>query len=76
MFGLRFAPDAKYWRRLWSVRFLLVGAAFTGVASVLGVFGGQLWVQDHPFLFIEIAGIVNVLALGSRLVDQKTVPLE
>ena len=72
---LAWAPDAKYWSRLWSVRFLILGTAFTGVASVIGSFGGLLWVQNHPFAFTTIAALVNVLALCSRLVDQKDVPI-
>ena len=72
---LSWAPDAKYWNRLWSVRFLILGTAFTGVASVIGSFGGLLWVQNHPFAFTTIAALVNVLALCSRLVDQKDVPI-
>jgi hypothetical protein len=71
---LTWAPDAKYWNRLWSVRFMILGAACAGMGSVLGVFGGLLWVQNHPFAFLTIAGVLNVLALGSRLVDQKDVP--
>ena len=53
---------------------MILGAACSGVVSVLGVFGGALWVQDHPFAFLGVAGVLNVLALGSRLVDQKDVP--
>ena len=74
MLGLRAAPDAKYWRHLWSVQVLLVGAAFSGIASVLGAFGGLQWAQDHPFIFCGIAAGVNVLALGARLIDQRDVP--
>jgi hypothetical protein len=74
MFGLRAAPDAKYWRRLRSVQLMIIGAAFSGIASVLGVLGGLQLVQDHPFAFLGVAAVVNVLALGSRLIDQPSVP--
>jgi len=74
MFGLRLAPDAKYWARLRSVQLLIFGAAFSGIASVLGVFGGLPWVQEHPYAFLAIAAVVNVGALAGRLVDQPNVP--
>jgi hypothetical protein len=74
MLGLHLAPDAKYWSRLWSVRFLIVGAAFSGIASGLFVFGYLPIGQAHPFAFLVINAVVNILALTSRLVDQKDVP--
>lgn len=69
-----FAPDAKYWRHLWSVQLIILGAAFTGFASVLGAFGMLPWAQSHPFLFLAIAAFVNIAALAGRLVDQPNVP--
>lgn len=74
MLELRPAPDAKYWRHLWSVQLLIIGAAFSGVASVIGAFGGLQFAQDHPFLFCGIAAGVNILALGARLIDQRDIP--
>lgn len=74
MFGFRLAPDAKYWRHLWSVQLMAVSAAFSGVASVLGAFGGLPWVQHHPFTFCGIAAGVNIMAIVGRLVDQPGVP--
>lgn len=71
---MRFVPDAKYWRRLWSVQIMIVGAVFTGIASVLGAFGGLQIVQDHPWAFLGVAAAVNVLAIAGRLVDQPGVP--
>jgi len=73
MFGLRLTPDAKYWRRLWSIQLMIFGAAFSGIASVLGVFGGLQIVQDHPVAFLLVAAVVNVLAISARLVDQPNV---
>ena len=70
----RWAPDAKYWRRLRSVQLILIGAAFSGIASVLGVFGGLEIVQNHPYAFLCVAAVVNIAALAGRLVDQPGVP--
>ena len=72
----QWAPDAKYWHRLRSVQLLILGAVFSGVASVLGVFGGLQIVQDHPWAFLVIAAIVNIGALAGRLVDQPSIPNE
>ena len=58
------------------MQLIILGAAFSGVASVLGVFGGLQIVQDHPVAFLLTAAIVNVFALAGRLVDQSKVPLE
>ena len=71
---MKWAPDARYWHRLRSVQLMIFGAAFTGIASVLGVFGGLQIVQDHPVAFLLIAAVVNVLAIAGRLVDQPDVP--
>lgn len=73
---LQAAPDAKSWRKLWSVQILIVGAAFSGVASVLGAVGGLEIVQAHPFAFLFVAAVVNVVAIAGRLVDQPSVPYE
>ena len=67
-------PDWRQAHKFWSVQLIVLGAIFTGVASVLGAFGGSLWVQDHPFAFLGIAAAVNVAALAGRLVDQPNVP--
>ena len=74
MFGFHLTPDAKYWRRLWSIQLMIFGAAFSGIASVLGVFGGLQIVQDHPVAFLLIAAVINVLAIVGRLADQSNVP--
>lgn len=74
MLGFRAAPDAKYWRRLWSVRFMIIGAAFNGVASVVWGLGYLPWMQDHMIIMMLIAAGVNVIALAARLVDQENVP--
>ena len=74
MLGLAWAPDAKYWARLHSVQLIILGATFSGIASVLGVFGGLPWVQELPFAVLAIAAAVNVGALAGRLVDQPIVP--
>ena len=71
---MHWAADAKYWRRLRSVQLMIFGAVFTGIASVLGVFGGLQIVQDHPVAFLLTAAVVNVLAIAGRLVDQPDVP--
>jgi hypothetical protein len=68
-------PDWKQAPKFWSVQLIVLGAVFSGIASVLGVFGGLPWVQNHPFLFLGIAAIVNVAALAGRLVDQPNVPV-
>ena len=73
---LRAAPDAKSWRKLWSVQILIVGAAFSGIASVFGSLGGLEIVQDHPFAFLFLAAVVNILAIAGRLIDQPNVPRE
>ena len=75
MFGLRLVPDAKHWRRLWSVQLMILGALFTGVSSVVPmVFGGSPWVIEHPYGFCAIMGVLNVGAIVGRLVDQPNVP--
>jgi hypothetical protein len=70
------APDAKFWWKLWSVQILIIGAVFSGIASVLGALGGLQIVQDHPIAFLLVAAVVNVLAIAGRLVDQPLVPRE
>lgn len=74
MLGLHPAPDAKYWKRLWSVRFLIIGTAFSGVSSAFFIFGYWPAAQNHPFAFVGIGALINVLALTSRLVDQRDIP--
>lgn len=67
-------PDWKQAPKFWSVQLIILGAAFTGIASVIGAFGGSLWVQNHPFAFLAIAAFVNIMALAGRIVDQPNVP--
>jgi len=74
MLGFRAAPDAKYWHRLWSVRFLIIGAAFNGVASVVWALGYLPWMESHPMTLMLVGAGVNVAALTARLVDQENVP--
>lgn len=76
MMGFHLAPDAKYWDRLWSVRFLIIGTAFNGAASVIWALGFVPWMQKHQITMICIAMIINVCGLTSRLVDQPKVPCE
>lgn len=67
----QFAPDAKYWRHLWSVQAMIFGAFFTGASSVVPMlWGGTPWVIEHPYLFTGIVGGLNILAIAGRLVDQ------
>lgn len=72
--GLRLAPDAKHWKRLWSVQASLVGAGLTGVGSILGAFGGLPWVVEHPFAFAGITAVVFMAAAGVRLLAQDDLP--
>jgi hypothetical protein len=74
MMGFHFADDAKYWERLWSVRFLIIGTAFNGAASVTWALGYVPWMQQHQIYLISIAMVINVLALTSRLTAQPKVP--
>jgi hypothetical protein len=73
---LRPAPDAKFWYRLYSVRFLILGTAFSGMTSVFFVFGYLPWGQQHPFMLLAVAAVIQCLALISRLVNQPSVPQE
>jgi hypothetical protein len=68
--GLRLAPEAKHWRKLWSVQVSLAGAGLTGVGSILGAFGGLPWVVSHPFAFAGITSLVFMAAAGLRMLDQ------
>lgn len=58
------------------MQILIIGAAFSGVASVLGALGGLEVVQNHPFAFLFVAAVVNVVAIAGRLIDQPHVPYE
>jgi hypothetical protein len=72
---MRWAPDARYWRRLWSVQLMIVSAFFSGVSSIVPtIWGGTPWVVEHPFVFVSVVGVLNVLAIAGRLVDQGNVP--
>jgi hypothetical protein len=73
MFGFHLIWNWRAALQMYSVQLLILGAAFSGVASVLSVFGYLPWVQQHPFAFLGIAAVVNVLALAGRLVDQPKV---
>ena len=74
---LRAAPDARYWRHLWSVQLMVIGALFAGISSVVPmVFGGTPWVIEHPYLFCAICGGLNVGAIVGRLLDQTSVPYQ
>lgn len=66
-------PDWKKAHHFWSVQLIVLGAVFTGIASVLGAFGILPWAQAHPFAYLAIAAVVNVAALAGRLVDQPNV---
>ena len=66
-------PDWKKAHHFWSVQLIILGAAFTGFASVLGAFGILPWAQQHPFAYLGIAAVVNIAALAGRLVDQPNV---
>ena len=71
----RAAPDARYWKRLWSVQLMIIGAAFAGISSVVPmIFGGSPWVIEHPYLFCAICGGLNIGAIAGRLIDQPWIP--
>lgn len=57
----------KVLRRAWSVRFMFLGAALTGLAGV--------WfaLADYTPIWLFIAGgmVVPMMALAARLVSQK-----
>ena len=75
MFGLHLVPDAKHWRRLWSVQLMIASAFFGGASSVVPMlWGGSPFAVDHPFYFAGIMGVLNVGAIVGRLVDQPNVP--
>lgn len=67
---VKLAPEAKHWRKLWSVQLNLAAAGLAGVGGILSVFGGLQWVQDHPIAFCFIVAWVNMAAVGARLIDQ------
>jgi hypothetical protein len=46
------------------------------MASVFFVFGYLPWGQQHPFMLLAVAAVIQCLALISRLVDQPSVPQE
>lgn len=71
---MRWAPDAKYWHRLWSVRFAVAGAALT-VSSV--VFPGVLGFVnpfERPGTYATVAVGFFIATLVGRLIDQPGVP--
>lgn len=71
------ARDAKYWRRLWSVQFLIIGMAFTGLTSVVPMlFGASPFAVNHPYAFCVVVMVLNIGTLATRLVDQPSVPIE
>ena len=70
MLGLQWAPDAKYWHQLWSVRIALAGAGLTGLASALPVFQNFM----SPYLFAFLTCLISIATLAARLTDQKSVP--
>jgi hypothetical protein len=74
MFGLQWAPDARFWHRLWSVRLAAAGAVLT-VASV--VFPGVLGFVnpfERPGAYATVACGFFVATLAARLIDQPRVP--
>lgn len=71
---MAWAPDAKYWHRLWSVRFAVAGAVVS-VGSV--VFPGVLGFVnplERPITYASVSGAFFVATLFARLIDQKEVP--
>ena len=75
MFGFQAAPEAKYWHRLWSVQLLILGAAFTGLSSIVPmIFGANAFAVNHPYWFCIIVAGLNIGAIAGRLVDQPRIP--
>lgn len=71
---MRWAPEAKFFYRLWSVRFAAAGAVFS-VAQV--VFPGLLnFVNplERPQLYGLICAGFLLATLVARLVDQPSLP--
>jgi hypothetical protein len=71
---MAWAPDAKYWHRLWSVRFAVAGSVIS-VASV--VFPGVLGFVnplERPYTYAAVSTGFLLATLFARLIDQKDVP--
>jgi hypothetical protein len=66
------APDAKYWHRMWSVQLGIISALGFGLMSALPVLGN--WAQEHPRLFLATMSVASVVAVLSRLLDQPGIP--
>ena len=67
---LQWAPDAKYWRMLWSVRFALLSAVFGGLWTAIPAFQ---WYMP-PVVFGALSVFFALGYVGFRLVDQQNVP--
>lgn len=66
-------PDAKYWRKMWSMRFILIGAFCAGAAAAYQWLPAD-WLPEIPAIVKKLLGLGALVSMGmagvSRVIKQ------